>query len=535
MWVQYIYVHKMATDVKMEILDEKGFRTQIKQWATATSLHAVKYLVEATKLRRMIWIGITLAVTVAFLVQFALSLQMFFRYDSTTSIEQEEYEEITLPSITICNANGFKRSTVGQEDPAMVKTFEQLMEIIYGLRTNTTLTRPESMKQFKFLEFYKHAAHRQEDLFLWCSAGNTVVKCSDYITEAVTNAGLCYTFNSKESIGKNGKLIMREPGPYDGINLILDTEPDDYLIMNGFGVGVRFVIHEPDIIPLLNTGSYFAAPGEETFFSLTKMQTTYLQPPYSTMDCVAEDNLAQKGAELRLGAPYSQEACATVCYFRSVYDCSNCSVTGNGKPICTLYDSLQCGADNGITNQRVRSCSCPRKCQTTSYTATNTHTSIPSSFILQMSEKYNWTVRDKREISRRLILLRVYFDTNTVIKVTQKVAVTLIETLADIGGTLGLYLGASFVTLLEFVDCLAVFCTDFIKSYKSRKEQKKVTTSANKYKTEPIRHIYDDTDEKQKSKQNRFSTAVDYNTDFTGVFSNDLYDTFDNIHTGKPT
>ena len=296
----------MATDRQMERLDEKGFRTQIKQWATDTSLHAVKYLVESTKLRRIVWILITIAVTVAFLVQFVLSLQMFFRYDSTTSIEQEEREELTLPSITICNANVIKRSTVEQKDPAMVKTFKQLMEIIYGLRTNTTLTRPESIKQITFLEFCKRASHRQEDFFLWCSVGHTVVKCSDYITEAVTNAGFCYTFNSKESIGRNGNLVMREPGPYDGFNFILDTEPDDYLIMNGFGVGVRFVIHEPDINPLVNTGSCFAAPGEETFFSLTKLQTAYLQPPYSTMDCVAEEDLVRKGAELGLELPTPQ-------------------------------------------------------------------------------------------------------------------------------------------------------------------------------------------------------------------------------------
>ena len=144
-------------------------------------------------------------------------------------------------------------------------------------------------------------------------------------------------------------------------------------------------------------------------------------------------------------------------------------------------------------------------------------------------------MRDKSEISRRLILLRVYFDTNTITKVTQKVAVTLIETLADIGGTLGLYLGASFVTLLEFVDCLAVFCADCMKSYKLQKKQKKTKTSANLFKTETIRHIYDDTDEKQNPRQNRFSTAVDYSTDFTGVFSNDLYDTFENIQTERPT
>ena len=498
------------------------FIHQFQDFCASTSLHGVKNVFESGKTRigRYIWIFLVLVVTIGFTAQFFLNIQMYLQYETFISVNIEEREQLHMPSLTICNSNALKRSVIKAIDPNMIEGFEQFMEIIYGLRTNTTITRTDAMRNYTMFGFYKLAGHKKEDFFVWCSFGQTIINCSDYITGISTNAGHCYTFNSKKSISRNGNLTMSEPGPYDGLNLILDIEPDDYIVSNGFGEGIRFIIHEPDTVPIINTGSYFAGPGQEVYFSLTETHTTYLQPPYSKRECVPENELLQRGQELGLDAPYSEEGCLSTCYKSTVYDCPHCSATGTDKPQCTMYESLQCGADNGVTVQRKEACVCPHKCKTVSFSASNTQTNIPSNFILRLAQKYNWTVKSRADIQRRFILIRVYFDTNVTTSVAERAAVILIETLADIGGTMGLYLGASILTITEILEFgVLYFYQGIIMRLKHARNKKDTAARPDQNNICTIR----DKNYRPSTIVSRYSTAKDYNLE---AFDNGLYDAF---------
>ena len=77
----------------------------------------------------------------------------------------------------------------------------------------------------------------------------------------------------------------------------------------------------------------------------------------------------------------------------------------------------------------------------------------------------NWTVDSVDEMKKRYIQLHIYFDNLEVEEREQIPLMSLVQLFSNFGGQMGLYMGASIITLIEFFDMMiSVFCEKYKKS-----------------------------------------------------------------------
>ncbi len=69
--------------------------------------------------------------------------------------------------------------------------------------------------------------------------------------------------------------------------------------------------------------------------------------------------------------------------------------------------------------------------------------------------------RVKGSVSR----LSIFYDELKQTEMSEKVKMGLTDLIADAGGTLGLFLGLSFLSLIEFVEILVQYSFLFVKTY----------------------------------------------------------------------
>jgi hypothetical protein len=58
------------------------------------------------------------------------------------------------------------------------------------------------------------------------------------------------------------------------------------------------------------------------------------------------------------------------------------------------------------------------------------------------------------EIKERLLILNIYYSKLSYIKISESPKTSIIDLLSNLGGTLGLYVGISFLSLIEIVEIM---------------------------------------------------------------------------------
>ncbi|CAG0904278.1 unnamed protein product, partial [Darwinula stevensoni] len=143
---------------------------------------------------------------------------------------------------------------------------------------------------------------------------------------------------------------------------------------------------------------------------------------------------------------YSESKCKAECFVREVFERANCSLPYMTKvipaPTCDTkesYASATKAANRllfwGEWNPQV--CVCARQCDHRYY--------VP----------FGESVQTGGNRSR----LRIYYEDLTFEDVVEEYSYTIIPLLCDIGGTLGLLLGASWLTFIEFFEILGGYMT----------------------------------------------------------------------------
>ena len=129
--------------------------------------------------------------------------------------------------------------------------------------------------------------------------------------------------------------------------------------------------------------------------------------------------------------------------------------------ICSLFTHHDCTEKvikrihQGFYEERIKGCWCIDPCTDTYYEYKLSRAQYPplnaATKLLELSEDYK-TVSDLRE---NFIRLHVYFETLAIENVQKVPAYTTMNLLGDVGGNLGLFIGANVATLGELIDYCA--------------------------------------------------------------------------------
>ncbi|XP_053805060.1 acid-sensing ion channel 3 isoform X3 [Vidua chalybeata] len=270
--------------------------SSLRAFAHSSSLHGISHVFAygAVSLRRVLWGGFFLGSLGLLLLVCAERVAYFLTYPHVTKLDEVAARNLTFPAITICNLNEFRFSKITRNDMYHVGELLALLNERYEI-SNPQLAEPHVLaalrdkanfknfkaKPFSMAEFYNRTGHDLADMLLQCSFRGTGCTARNF-TVIFTRLGKCYTFNP----GGPGREVLTtlQGGSGNGLELMLNVQQEEYLPVWGdtdetsFEVGVKVQIHSQDEPPFIDQLGFGVAPGFQTFVSCQQQRPDRVPP-----------------------------------------------------------------------------------------------------------------------------------------------------------------------------------------------------------------------------------------------------------------
>ena len=427
------------------------------QFAQDTSLHGVKNAfhtdTEARKYRKMLWKLVLICSTCGCVTLVIMLVVRVFQYESITSVKQTIPNTLEFPTVTVCNMNSLKKSIL---DNKLIMNYLRLRkDQNSSLYLNETLQQwyKNEFEQVSVTKFAEAYTFNLSETVVYCSI--TGKSCNSYFTFLITENGHCYSFNSRELIDKHGPILITQPGSAFGLSLVLDTNTDLSLQLNQIGTGYLVLIHEPNIFPLMYQQSFILPPGKMTHVSVTMSVHQHLSTPYSEIDCIDASEDQYMG--------YSQEKCLHKCILLQLNN-GTCDTYSTEGSTCTLYDFLESLFHNVNLISIASNCSkCKPNCKEVDYLYQLSSAYIADGQFLQAAQFFEIQQRNLSYLKENYVFANIYFEKLRYSSFIQTKKYTFDTILSNIGGLLGITLGASVITILELLEYFVHLFLNFWK------------------------------------------------------------------------
>ncbi|XP_032807398.1 acid-sensing ion channel 1-like isoform X3 [Petromyzon marinus] len=476
-------------------MDLKGARSEenvemfghstLESFAGSSSLHGISHIFSPGRLsvRRFLWAFAFLGSLAFFVLECAERVQYFLEYPHVTKLDEMTAHLIVFPAVTFCNLNEFRFTRVTRNDlyhvGELLHLLNERMEIpnvhlaeahVLAQLKERADFRTYKPRPFSMREFHERTGHELREMLLSCKYRGESCFQEDFQT-VYTRYGKCYTFNS----GKGGRPLLTtvKGGMGNGLEIMLDIQQEEYLPVWGendetsFEAGIKVQIHSQDEPPLIDQLGFGVSPGFQTFVSCQEQRLIYLPPPWG--DCKSTPISSD------FFETYSITACRIDCETRYLVENCNCRMVHmpGDAPYCTPEQYTECARPvlDVLVKRDNDFCLCETPCNMTRYGKELSMVKIPSKASAKyLAKKYNKT---EAYIAENVLVLDIFFEALNYETIEQKKAYEVAGLLGDIGGQMGLFIGASILTILEIFDYVYELIRDKILFYfRAKKKQK---------------------------------------------------------------
>ncbi|XP_062994829.1 acid-sensing ion channel 2 isoform X1 [Elgaria multicarinata webbii] len=431
-------------------------------------LRAVRWR-RAAPARRALWL-LAVGASLGLLLAWSSNrLLHWLAFPSHTTVRTEWSRQLAFPAVTLCNNNPLRFPRLSKADLYYAGNWLGLLlpnRTARPLLAELLRAEPERLRWFAKLadfrlflpprhfggiseDFVDRLGHRLDDMLLSCKYRGE--QCGPHNFSAVfTKYGKCYMFNS----GEDGHPLLTtfKGGTGNGLEIMLDIQQDEYLPIWGetdettFEAGVKVQIHSQSEPPFIQEFGFGVAPGFQTFVATQEQRLTYLPPPWG--ECRSSD------FGLDFFPIYSITACRIDCETRYVVENCNCRMVHmpGDAPFCTPEQYKECAEPALVVLGEKDSnyCVCQTPCNLTRYNKELSMVKIPSKTSAKyLEKKFN---KSEKYISENILVLDIFFEALNYETIEQKKAYEVAALLGDIGGQMGLFIGASILTILEIFD-----------------------------------------------------------------------------------
>ncbi|XP_062854865.1 acid-sensing ion channel 1A [Trichomycterus rosablanca] len=457
----------LRMDLKAEAADEgcDHHPPPLQVFAHTSTLHGIAHIFSQQRLtvRCLLWLLFFLA-ALAFLMYVCVDrVQFYLEYPYVTRVDEIATPVMLFPAVTICNLNAFRFSRVSRNDLYHAGEMLEMLNSRYEIRDVHLVEESvlEALKvkadfqsfkprPFNMLEFYNRTGHDLRDMLLSCHFRGKTCQPEDFQV-VFTSYGKCYTFNSGDS---GPPQVSAKAGMGNGLELMLDIQQDEYLPVWGdteetsFEAGIKVQVHSQDEPPFIDQLGFGVAPGFQTFVSCQEQRLVYLAPPWGTC--------RSRPLDSDFFSAYSISACRMDCETRYLVENCNCRMVHmpGDAPFCTpqLYKDCADPALAFLVERDNDYCMCETPCNTTRYVKELSFVKIPSKASAKyLAKKYS---KSEKYIADNILVLDVFFEALNYEAIEQRRAYEVAGLLGDIGGQMGLFIGASILTILELFDYL---------------------------------------------------------------------------------
>ena len=313
-----------------------------------------------------------------------------------------------------------------------------------------------------------------------------------------------------ESMGLKLRLSLRQNLAQKIVPLSLFLEIDEYLGVLGQKSGVTVAVHNSDESASLLSRSMLLNAGTAT--RITLQQQTVSRQSYPFSDCTEKWPDFLELNEIYQNFRYTMEFCQFICQQKTIAEVCGCSDTFDwnfsrneeilqrAQQKCDVWNSTQYGCMVSVYTEYSRGyrfCDCPNSCSDKSFQMKVSTASWPSlsytpHFVSLMKRSKSSKVRKlinqlltdaytddsskarlQEQISRNFVRLEVHFETMVYQKVKETPKYNLSTLFGTIGGNLGLWLGWSILSLIEFLQWIGMTAIYLLVDRKKQKRAKK--------------------------------------------------------------
>ncbi|XP_012691404.2 acid-sensing ion channel 4-A-like [Clupea harengus] len=417
----------------------------LQTFASASSLHGIDHVFVSGRvgMRQVVWALAFVASLALFLYQAAKSAVAYLEHPHVAAMGEQAGRNMVFPAVTLCNVNRFRFSALTDAD-------------IYHLANLTGLPpknraghRPGDLEYPApdMLDIFNRTGHQLEHMLKSCNFSGQNCTAKDF-TVVYTRYGKCYTFNGNRTLPKRA----RQGGMGNGLEMMLDIEQDEYLPIwretneTSLEAGIRVQIHSQEEPPYIHQLGFGVSPGFQTFVSCQEQRLTYLPQPWG--NCRAKAEQVMPGYDT-----YSISACRLSCESAQVMAECNCRMVHMpGDAAICPPSKIKC-VDKALASLQKNEgdiCPCVTPCNVTRYGKELSMVKIPSRGSARyLSRKYDKT---EEYIRDNFLVLDIFFEALNYEKIEQKKAYDVAGLLGDIGGQMGLFIGASILTILEIIE-----------------------------------------------------------------------------------
>jgi hypothetical protein len=485
--LQFIRMKKPFKDLTKETIGNETAQALIRIFETENKILKVFWI---------ICLVVCGTLSFYFLIQSLFTYLSFPVYTTTTIVHEMP---TAFPKITICNTM-----------PAITEyAYELINEINNDYSPDISIFNQSQMSDLIYLNYTnfffsvwyiflarissgtfsdtsrQKLAHPFDDVLQECLFNGQECSWSDFKWQWDPLYGNCYVFNS----GYNASGISMDykesllPGLNFGLSLVLYVGYTDKLNLFNAGFnsfvpftsscGLNLIIENNTYLTNHKNNIIALNGGTINYMSMQRKFYSKLPKPYSDCDIDNKNpgRIDSPYYNLILNSPYqyTQEMCVIQCLQKQVIEMCNCSIAiyldlynvsckNNNQSNCamgTLYD--------GSLNKTIRGCilKCPLECNTTEFafsTSFQTSSGIGYANLIKSKPKltsdFSSTPINEYTASNKFVQLNIYYDSLSYTMSTDSPSMDIVAFLGSIGGTLGLFLGVSVLSVCELMHVL---------------------------------------------------------------------------------
>ena len=446
------------------------------EFAERTSLHGVGRIVETkTKWGKISWA----ALLIGFLLFLGIMLfNVFTSYMSNNIYIVREKIPVTkmqFPGISFCPTTLLRRSGFSSPNTALIdavfhrfKGREKDIEI-NNLRIANLHRHEDLMKGF---ESIRRLTSNADSLFIagmnsGCRFGlNTPCHYPMQFKETPVSLfeGICFKFNP------NGTFFQVGEGSYYGMSIILFVNQSDSDPFSGFdeGAGIKLVIQSHDTFPFPLENGILVKPGAYTRIIVEKQVYKRLPYPFpskcmSQGDGIFPGKYTPRNCKRTCFVRYAKKACGGTDAFVQYF-------TGEKRDPPLNITELQCFYNKQIEAawpHNAKKCNCALQCHEETFHPMVSQSLWPSPSDLPYYKKIfaaalglNHSTMTDAYVYNNFLKINIFFSELAYEQVSEMPEWTSQKLVSDIGGQMGIWIGASLFSVLELI----VFLFYFAKS-----------------------------------------------------------------------
>ncbi len=422
--------------------DDKYFRKYIEN----TTAHGVIRIFSGKSvIRRLFWLVIVLGATTGCLYNISNRISYLAGGPTATTLSLERQDNLTFPAVTICNLNQFRQEVIDAIHPELGT---QLRQVYYtdSLSASEIASCNDQISDFVENATLEHITFENLTFDARDPISELIGACffsgkrctAENFSPFLTNSGYCYTFNTQVPLQKAVSTGVRA-----GLHLVLNINQSQYVSSSSFDAGVKVVVHTQSEPPRPEDTGVGVPPGTNAFIGVRQRNVI----DNTLKECETDINTYDFNF-LSKRYHYSIASCNYDCQLTRVAEKCNCTIGFSYKDKftrlrkCTLSDMCCIVEQQRLTID----CNCPAACKTTDYEIINSCSAYPAMYATQdIADLFNFSFT-----STHFLSVNVYFETLNIETQTTNYAYGFVALLSDIGGQLGLFLGLSVISIMEF-------------------------------------------------------------------------------------